>query len=631
MKKSILKFILLIILIRGFSLAGEGNSYSSIPVITINKALCTTKPPYHLSYNISLSSNSYNVPNYYQYAYYKLEHFQHVFRNIPNDEVLTYFDLYHYPEFLKYAQSLPEYNDFMKKLHERIQTDKKFRKATACVPGFEYRGGLFRRARKTEVSKFHEFIASEYKRIEKLETTLQLGGYVIQGVYHDWLARNRHVGNQKILEARIDAVHELYEGNVNALQDQLNSEVADIENRVHELESNYSSNRYVKILTPLVRTCAAQAIKETCPITAFQLTDFSYAVTDLLFHSMGVLYEVSYHAAKGISKGVATVASIDHWKNIVVDTAHLAAMCIDAVGQEAVFDTSYALARSSAKPDAMIQFSQQYCLQKREELDAFKAIAQENYNKLKEMPWQEVVENGSEIGTILILDTLVLNAVGAGVNSVNKTFINKLSGLTESGALFTEQCAVEVAGVGKLIIEEGPEVTAKIGDLVKKDLIACMDGQNAANQIRKNICPEKWVQEIAHKIRNVGDDILDIMEKAGGHTLELHVGQTHEDLLLRAKNTDLGMVSSFNSKSIAIKSIKENLKNNWEEILLWLQNNPSMDKPKTFDFYHTHEIGKGVAKGKKNGLASLNKSRVVLLPDFSSEFGFEMRTSFPIA
>lgn len=591
----------------------------------------TTKPQYRFSYKASLSNSSHQSSLNY-YIYYGLEDFKILFKNTPNNDVLCYYELYHYSAFCNYARLLPEYNDFMRELHGRIKTDKKFRKRTIHISGFPSSHGF-----RSSTSGFHDFVNKEVQRIEQLELQKEIESlyYKTRDLWHDWSIRQKNISNNidvnERLDARISAVEQWRNGNHNALQNQICIEASEIQSRVTELEKNYSHDCYVKILTPVVRACVAQAVKETCPIFAFQLTDFSYAVTDVLFQGMDILYNASSCVVKGAAKGIKTTFSVDHWKSMITDTVQLAGMCIDTIGQEALFDTSYAIARSSQNDDAVMKFAQENFVQTQQEMQAFKAMANESYNKLKEMPWQQVVENGSEVGTTLVLDGLVLNLAGGCVGSANKAFINKLSNLAEGGAIFTEQYAVEVAGFGKLMIEEGPECATKINDAIKKELIACIDNQNAAQQARKAICPQKCLEEIVYKIRNVGDDILDIMEKAGGHTLERHVGQTHSDLLIRAidaKGSDT--ISTFSSKRIAIKSVQENLKNNCSQITTWLQNNPSPNKPKSFDFIHSQEIGNGIFKGKKNRLHSLNSSRVVLLADSSNELGFKIVTSFPI-
>ncbi|HLC06709.1 MAG TPA: hypothetical protein VJJ26_00845 [Candidatus Babeliales bacterium] len=76
------------------------------------------------------------------------------------------------------------------------------------------------------------------------------------------------------------------------------------------------------------------------------------------------------------------------------------------------------------------------------------------------MSWQQIIENGTEIGTTMILDTLIFHAVGEFASITNNAFIKELANMTENGQLFTKEYVIEVAGVGKMAIQEGAEATA---------------------------------------------------------------------------------------------------------------------------------------------------------------------------
>lgn len=629
------KFLSIIILITGSSVASKEDVYfESTPIgqfrIDRVDGNINSESKYGFSYGMSLSNNSYQICQDYSYVGFGIEDFKKWFSQIPEEDVLRCYDLYKYPNFREYARSLPGYDHFMKILHERIKTDKKTRNATFQVQGFGSSFGF-----RSQKSGFQDFIANEVRTIEKLEE-LTKAYYLkqqVQNLSNNWLHKQENVGSNfdynKRLDNRIQAAEKFMNGDKLALDKQLRSEVSEIQNRVTTLEKNYSHDRYVQFLTPLVRACAARAIAETCPlIDAFQLTDFSYVITDVLFQGMGVLYDASCAVAKGATKGAATVASIDHWKGMVTSTLQLAGMCLEVIGREALSDASYMIGRSPADSDVIMKFAQQNSLEMQQNIEAFQATATESYNKLKLMPWQEVVENGAEIGTTMILETLVLNVAVGCVGSANKAFINKISNLTESGAIFTEQYAAEVAGFGKLMLEGGPECATKVTDAVKKELITCMEGQSAAQQARRVICSQKWLEEIAHKICNVGDDILDIMEKLGGHTLEKHVGKPYDYLRKRVSNTKKGSATTFTNKRTAIDAVKENLKQNVEKISLWFTN--ELEDELICEMSHAYSVGKGVFKAKKNPCYDLNSSKMLLRKDNQSPLGFRIVTAFPI-
>jgi hypothetical protein len=137
------------------------------------------------------------------------------------------------------------------------------------------------------------------------------------------------------------------------------------------------------------------------------------------------------------------------------------------------------------------------------------------------------------------------------------------------------------------------------------------------------------VKALADKIRNVGDDILDIMEKAGGHTLKKHVGNSTNKITTRASRDKIKRASCFTNKRTAINAVKENLRNNADKIAKWLQSSLADDQ-KAFDWGHAYGVGEGILQGKKNITYGLKTSKIVLEPDATLELGFKIITAFPV-
>ncbi|GMQ64322.1 RNase A-like domain-containing protein [Vallitalea maricola] len=169
--------------------------------------------------------------------------------------------------------------------------------------------------------------------------------------------------------------------------------------------------------------------------------------------------------------------------------------------------------------------------------------------------------------------------------------------------------------------------TDEVGTLVK--------GVNKSSDLIKNIDKTdeiidgiKSSKKLANSIRKVGNDILDIMESAGGHTLKKHVSRTNQELIKRAIKENVEAATSFINKSTAIKAVQENLRKNADEIADWLSN--SNKAKKTFEVIHNNPIGKGVLSDKKTVIYNLTKSKVVLVKDATQELGFRIITSFPV-
>lgn len=628
----------------------------------------------HLSYNIRATEPGYNNSksscnknnNYNPYiAYMSVSDFEQVFKTISNQyEILSSYELYVYPNFCAFARTLPCYKEFMLSLQENIKNNTVVKTNTACIPGFEYSFSWGK-----EKSGFHDFVNKEANNIRNNQTitqrpkhpTLQINNpHKIDLLINKWsqVHNTNNISINKRLTERINAINTTRSQNgkcfnyssrathVNSndpdakafqnrygtqLDCQLHTELCQTRNTMRNLEHTYSHNHYVEILAPVVYRYTAQAKNEQCPILAFELSDFCHTITQVLSHGMHILYDASSAVGKGAWKGTKDFASIEHWKNMATGTMQLGLLFADAIGQENALHYAIVLEATSDNSQAVVTAAKKYCIDTQKQKDAINLCAQATYKKIQSMSWQEILEHGTEIGTSMILDTLAFNAINGFSSAAGNLVIKQLSGALESGALLTEQYVVEVAGFGKLIIEEGATTSAKATDIIKNDLaLFAKNNQTISQQIKNKITQFKSLENIIQQIRNVGDDILDIMEKAGGHTLKKHVGKTYDDLFLRAMRDTGDTISTFANKRTAIKAIKENLKHNADEIASWLITNPPHNSKKAFDFLHSYPIGEGIIKGKKNALHSLNESIIVLTPCSTNEFGFEIVTSYPI-
>ena len=135
-------------------------------------------------------------------------------------------------------------------------------------------------------------------------------------------------------------------------------------------------------------------------------------------------------------------------------------------------------------------------------------------------------------------------------------------------------------------------------------------------------------------IRNVGNDILDRSEAAGGHLLEKHVAQRNEDLIKRANQEGVD-ATSFKDKSTALKATQENIRQNADKITNWL--NDSKSDPKlVIEANHNYEIGFGVSTKNSGNSASkqvtygLTDSKIILTKDSSQQNGYKILTGFPV-
>ena len=112
--------------------------------------------------------------------------------------------------------------------------------------------------------------------------------------------------------------------------------------------------------------------------------------------------------------------------------------------------------------DAIPQLAQEYCTYSKSQWDAIDQSLKQTYRKIKEMPRQKLVEHGAYHGTMLMLDLLAFGAMNRFAGVASRAVFAELSEAMESGFLFTPQHSVEVAGMGKVIIEEGGEIVLEL-------------------------------------------------------------------------------------------------------------------------------------------------------------------------
>lgn len=445
--------------------------------------------------NNSIDNSSYI--NHYVFAKMNDHDFAKFFLSYGEKDILSQHELYIYPAFITYLKTLNGYKNYIIALSHAIKTDKRIRKQTAFVPGFYFETNIFCKLK----SGFHDFIHNEAAKILEEEqqknafinqNTLKINCNELRDLIEDY-SRNKVSSSSNLsslIDERINAINLTlsqngicydYRNRVmkvaksdkyakefsnmygTELDYQLHKELCDVRQQVFDLENKYSSNARIKTIAPSIHYYAAQAKKEENVRAAFQLSDFCHMLTQVLSHGMNILYKCSHSTAKGIIKGVKTFATIDHWKDMARGAIQLVLCFADAIGQEESLHYSLALARNSPDPDALSRFYKQYHLHAKAEADAIDACIKQTYKKIRSMSWQEIIENGSEIGTTMILDTLALHALSGFTRATSKAFVQELKHGVASGGLLTEEYAVEVAGFGKMVVEEGVEVINDIG------------------------------------------------------------------------------------------------------------------------------------------------------------------------
>ncbi len=287
---------------------------------------------------------------------------------------------------------------------------------------------------------------------------------------------------------------------------QLHRELCHIRNTMSNLEQTYAGNVHVETLAPIVYDYTIQAKCEQSALLAFELTDLCHTITQVLENGMHILYDATTSIGKGVWQGVNNFASIEHWKDMatgmITGPAHLGLLFVDVMSRADDLDYAMIETLTTDNSDAWLVAEEKY----RARMQTQNNVIKETYKRIHEMPWQEVVEHGAEIGTTMGLELLALHAINGFASKAGNLVLEELSSALEGGAIFTEEYAVEVAGFGKLAIEEGLDVSTVINQAIENDAqllakstqsISGQAKQNLPSLVNKKNCPEDVINEIA--------------------------------------------------------------------------------------------------------------------------------------
>ncbi len=480
------------------------------------------------------------------------------FQSLPQEySFLCQFELFAYQDFRSHARTLPCYEDFMIELQSKINSDKKFREETECVPGFKNSFSLWGKKK----SEFHNFVQAEANRIkeqriiqkqqaeaakakredeakaaelkrqqdnqpricitdhaalERLRTR-----FTQNNVSQEQKKRNQQRGfalsrtlsrkgacynysSQVPPASPNDTYAPIFSNTYGTPLDcQLHQELCQTRSTMTQLEYDFPQSQHVQAIAPMVHHLAVKAKVEKAPDVAFEISDFCYELTQVVAKGVTILRDYSCAAGKRILNGTKTAISPGHWKEMAQGSLQLAMLFFNAVGQEdarqeALFTTAF-----SQNPTAHLELAQKFCVQSQAQQEAMKRWAQETCKKLSAMSWQELAGNALELGTTMILDTITLNAASGFAGATGRAVVSQLSKVMENGALFSERYAVEVAGFGKLIIEEGSEVATE----AIKD-IARLSQEPIAQTIKNNLKAPIWTKLSVDELKKIGSKSL---------------------------------------------------------------------------------------------------------------------------
>jgi hypothetical protein len=222
-------------------------------------------------------------------------------------------------------------------------------------------------------------------------------------------------------------------------------------------------------------------------------------------------------------------------------------------------------------------------------------------------------------------------AVGAvGRSSVGQTATQAVNSVKARGNQVLDTVAQGMFGdQGSLINPNRPQVALQTPVGTTRGVVdrASRSTQGAGATARSTPTPQDALKAKAKEIRALDASVLKNMENMGlgSHTIERHVSKQASYLVQRVQREGVDAASSYTDLSTATKAVLENLRNNADEIALYLQNADRSTRPKAFTFDHQREVGYGTTG--KNITKGLTSSEVIIKYEPKSPYGFIVLTS----
>lgn len=501
------------------------NKFKDYPTIVLHHEPQTYGVRAAASYN-----HQHKAPQHRLLIQIPLEDFNQIFSLYPQEyELLGNLESFANAHFRSYAQTLPSYHKFILWLHGKIKDDKNFR-----VPGFKYSFSIFGKTK----NEFHDFISTEAARItkERDQKRLQiiaskphlnnnnkqeLCTYLTllqnqQSILISDVTKHKNTTRIAAIEKtladkgksrdyRTDVIqldHDSTYADVfsctygTELDRQLHQELISIRFGTQLLERFFAQDIHIQIICPAIHKIAALSKQERDIQQAFQFSDFCSDLYDCLQYGINITYKTSCALTKGVSNGVVTFLSPQHWHDMMTGMLHLGIFALDELSRQEAIDQAF----TSLNLNEFYKQSELNYLHSKAQIDAFKAHAQATLKNLKAMPWDQHLEKGFELGTTLVLDTLALQALGNFASHASKNLARKLADIMSSSG--TQEFAIEVAGVGKIMVEEGREAAYRVIDTIKNDVSTCKQQGKSLIQVAQEL---KLIE--SSRLKPMGDNI----------------------------------------------------------------------------------------------------------------------------
>jgi hypothetical protein len=251
---------------------------------------------------------------------------------------------------------------------------------------------------------------------------------------------------------------------------QLHQELCLTRTTMHQLlEINPGSAR-VQAFTPMIDHLTALIKQEEDLANAFGLSDYAHDLVQIIAGGINILNtgidyaEIGVDATlRGMIRGVQNSFDLQHWKEMGLGLLELGVFFANEAADIEAFDNAMISSVVNNNPDILMDT----CKDFEQHYRGHTEVLEQTLQQLKNMTWEQLIENGAQFGTTFVLDGVICHAATLAATKAGRALVNELATALNSGT--ASERVVEIIGVGKIALEEGPEVANTVVETVKKN------------------------------------------------------------------------------------------------------------------------------------------------------------------
>lgn len=292
---------------------------------------------------------------------------------------------------------------------------------------------------------------------------------------------------------------------------------------LHELKTTYNKAQlialeypqvgFVRQAVPTIYKCAQAAVAQSDVSIAFSYADAAHSILAIMKRGISFLAKTSQtlvdcgvksklqHAIdRGLLRGLKEVLTIEHWKELSKVLQHsFAAVKKGAsfIAHQLLEEAQFEHLLDGQNEPYREQFLKTWIEQKQQECESTNAVVRQHWNELHQMPWDDLVTYGVQKGFALLFDLTVFDGAALVAQASGRKLLAEIAMVCKSSDASFEAYCVEVAGVGKGIVQEPKTLERVIKVLEKQPEISI--SENIINKIGKKF--EKHTTKIQALIK----------------------------------------------------------------------------------------------------------------------------------